>query len=364
MKVAFYAPLKSPNHPTPSGDRTLARLLISCLTDFCDEVNLVSEFRSLEKSGNEVAQEEIIQAAAQEAARILDEFRSTGTAPDAWFTYHLYYKAPDLIGPTVSKALGIPYVAAEASRAPKRAKGAWQKFHTKAEEAIDHASVIFHLTKRDLECLEQVKPAKQKLVYLPPFIDVEANKQPKRQKSRPIRLVTIAMMRNGDKLASYQILAESLSKLASPDWTLDVIGDGEASDEVRRLFQPCSSKVKFHGLIDDVSQKTHILEGSDIFVWPGINEAFGFVYLEAQAAGLPVVALKTAGVPEVVAHGQTGLLAGEKDLSDYAQQLDRLICDEELRSALAINATEKVRKHHSKPRAIQILKASLESLVS
>lgn len=363
MKVAFYAPLKSPNHLTPSGDRTLARLLISCLADFCDEVSLVSEFRSLEKSGNEVTQEEIIQAAAQEVTRILNEFKSSGTTPDFWFTYHLYYKAPDLIGPAVSKVLGIPYVAAEASRAPKRAKGAWQRFHAKAEEAIDYASIIFHLTKRDLECLEQAKPAKQKLVYLPPFIDVQASKQPTHQKSGPVRLVTIAMMRSGDKLSSYQILADSLSRLTSSNWTLDIIGSGEAMDEVQRLFQTWSSKVKFHGLIDDVSEKTRILEGSDIFVWPGINEAFGFVYLEAQVAGLPVVALNTAGVPEVVAHGETGLLADEIDPFDYARQLERLISAENLRGRLAANAAQRVRERHSKSKAIQILKNNLESLV-
>ena len=41
--------------------------------------------------------------------------------PDLWFTYHLYYKAPDLVGPLVAGALGIPYAVAEASVAHKRA---------------------------------------------------------------------------------------------------------------------------------------------------------------------------------------------------------------------------------------------------
>ncbi len=43
--------------------------------------------------------------------------------PQAWFTYHLYYKAVDWIGPRVAAALDIPYLVAEASHAPKRARG-------------------------------------------------------------------------------------------------------------------------------------------------------------------------------------------------------------------------------------------------
>ena len=44
-------------------------------------------------------------------------------APELWFTYHLYHKAPDWLGPRIAGALGIPYVVAEASFAPKQAGG-------------------------------------------------------------------------------------------------------------------------------------------------------------------------------------------------------------------------------------------------
>ncbi|GKT29733.1 Histidine phosphatase superfamily, clade-1 like protein, partial [Aduncisulcus paluster] len=51
---------------------------------------------------------------------------------------------------------------------------------------------------------------------------------------------------------------------------------------------------------------------ADIFAYPGINEALGMVYLEAQCTGLPVVAYSTRGPKEAVVHGQTGLLSPEK----------------------------------------------------
>ena len=59
--------------------------------------------------------------------------------PRLWFTYHVYYKAPDWIGPRVARGLGIPYVVAEGSRAAKRAQGPWALGHAGAEAALDRA---------------------------------------------------------------------------------------------------------------------------------------------------------------------------------------------------------------------------------
>jgi len=61
--------------------------------------------------------------------RLLAHYRALPRAeqPALWFTYHLYHKAPDHIGPVVARQLGIPYVLAEASYAAKQARGpsAW-----------------------------------------------------------------------------------------------------------------------------------------------------------------------------------------------------------------------------------------------
>ena len=61
----------------------------------------------------------------RECERLLADWRADPELPlpELWLTYHLYYKAPDWLGPAVRAALGIPYVVAEASVAPKRAGG-------------------------------------------------------------------------------------------------------------------------------------------------------------------------------------------------------------------------------------------------
>ena len=363
MKVAFYAPLKSPLHPTPSGDRSMARQLMACLGSF-SEVSLATEFRSLEKKGDPEQQQRLIDLGRGEARDFIEKAKAANKIPDLWFTYHLYYKAPDLIGPVVARELGIPYVAAEASRAPKRANGPWKRFHERAEEAIDQAKIIFHLTMRDLECLEQSKPLNQKLVYLPPFVELPEQVQVKNKNKEQVKLITIAMMRSGDKLASYELLAQSLEALELENWTLDVIGGGPAAAQVLDLLSPFGNRVTFHGQINSPKKKADLLSAADIFVWPGINEAFGLVYLEAQAEGLPIVAAKVAGVPEVVADNCTGLLAEHPTAEKLSQKIEQMISNETLRAQLSANARHYVNDKHSTDKATQILRDNLKELVS
>src|SRR5919109_3578086 len=113
MRIAFYAPLKSPNHPIPSGDRQMARMLVAALTWSGHEVEIISELRSFSAEPVAGAHGETRQAAEAEIARISGLW-SEGAAPDLWFCYHPYYKAPDFIGPTLARRFGLRYVTAEA----------------------------------------------------------------------------------------------------------------------------------------------------------------------------------------------------------------------------------------------------------
>ena len=108
--VAFYAPLKSPNHPLPSGDRTMARLLMKAFGRAGFAPQLASELRTLDKTGDRQRQEGLQQESTEEASRLIAHYEGLPDEqrPCLWFTYHVYYKAPDWIGPQVADALGIP----------------------------------------------------------------------------------------------------------------------------------------------------------------------------------------------------------------------------------------------------------------
>ncbi len=59
----------------------------------------------------------------------------------------------------------------------------------------------------------------------------------------------------------------------------------------------------------------------------GASEGFGMVFAEAQAMGLPVASFETGGIPEAVVHGETGLLARERDTAGLAQNIIALLSD-------------------------------------
>ena len=160
MRAAFYAPLKPPDHPRPSGDRTMARLLLRALAAAGVDPVLASRLRTHDPAGDPDLQARIRDASLEEAEGLAARYRaSPGTRPAFWFTYHCYYKAPDWIGPRVARELGIPYVVAEGSRAGKRADGPWALGHAGAEAALDRADAILVMTLADREALERARPA-------------------------------------------------------------------------------------------------------------------------------------------------------------------------------------------------------------
>jgi hypothetical protein len=85
--------------------------------------------------------------------------------------------------------------------------------HALAEAALDAADAVLVMNEADREMLERHRPARQRLAAFPPFLDVDAWPAPA---ARPVRkaprLLAVAMMRHGDKLASYRLLAAALSQ--------------------------------------------------------------------------------------------------------------------------------------------------------
>ena len=119
-RCLFLAPMKTPGDLVPSGDRSVARLLIDLLERLGVTVELCSELNARLRDGSAAEVDALTAAAAAETRRILAQEAQRPDKPAFVFTYHVYYKAPDLIGPAIARALGVPYIVAEASRASRR----------------------------------------------------------------------------------------------------------------------------------------------------------------------------------------------------------------------------------------------------
>lgn len=359
MKIAFYAPLKPPDHPVPSGDRQMARMLIKALALQGHSVSVVSHLRAYLADNGEARLTNLRDEARAEVERIA----AASAKPDLWLTYHPYYRSPDLLGPPLAARFGMPYITVEASYSRKRDHDDWAHAQQFLKTAVEGAALNICFTRRDRDGLAMLGPD-VKLAYLPPFIDVENYTQAMAETSgKPIRLIAVAMMRKGDKFDSYRMLAAALEQLNDVDWHLNVIGDGPLRDEVRSLFQKISPpRITWAGETppDRIADE---LRGADLFCWPGCGEAYGLAYLEAQAAGIPVVAQDIAGVPEVVRNGETGMLTPAGDIAAYADAIRALSADRHKLRELGEQARQFVLTERTLDIAAKRLDALLNEIV-
>ena len=362
----------------------MARLLIECFTRLGLDVEVASTLRAFLRHADNSAELSALQAEAQrEVTRLSQQWHLDG-APALWFCYHPYYKSPDLIGPVLCQRFGIPYVTAEASYSNRRNVGVWESTQAHVLTLINNAAVNICLTARDEAGLKSAVPSAM-VATLKPFIDVEdsykenptvptvptvptasseyseANASVAVSRSIAPQLVTVAMMRRGDKLNSYRYLASSLERLLDIPWTLSIVGDGSAKKEVQQLFSRIPpDRITWHGELARLDILKALSE-SALYVWPGCGEAYGLAYLEAQASGLPVVAFEAGGVPEVVSDGFSGILTPEGDVAAFGDAIAHLLTHENDRLSMADNAKSHVHSGHSVDCAVITLRILLRN---
>jgi glycosyltransferase involved in cell wall biosynthesis len=378
MRVAFHAPMKPPDYPVPSGDRRMARAFLALLASLGLEVELASRFRAYDRTGDATRQARLGDIGQKLALRLARRYRQRPPAerPALWFTYHLYHKAPDWLGPAVSDALGIPYVVAEASLAGKQAAGPWAAGHEASRGALARADRVLAMTRQDLPGLAEVV-APERLVLFPPFLDtgpfVAAAKSREAARARlaaalgldlaPPWLLAVAMMRADVKCLSYALLAEALAELPDLDWQLVVVGDGEARAEVEAMLAPLGRRARFIGSVPPEALP-EIHAAADLAVWPACNEAYGMALLEAQAAGVPVVAGAEGGVPDIVAHEATGLLVEPRRPDAFAAAVRALLGEPARRRAMGRAAQARAVTRHDVAVARERLRAVLPERIA
>lgn len=147
--------------------------------------------------------------------------------------------------------------------------------------------------------------------------------------------------------------------LGAPRVRYVVVGDGDERSRLQALALELgvADRVTFAGLVP-ADQLPVYYAAADVFVHPnrvdGADfEGFGIVFLEAAAAGLPVVAGSTGGAPEAVVNGVTGLLVSGTDVHELASALLGLSKDASRRQALGRSGRERVTREFSWQRAAE-----------
>ncbi|MBX4189045.1 glycosyltransferase family 4 protein [Candidatus Parcubacteria bacterium] len=126
-----------------------------------------------------------------------------------------------------------------------------------------------------------------------------------------------------------------------------ILGTGELEEELKTQVAGLNleRRVDFAGYVDH-SQMPYHFSRADIFIRPSLSEGMGNSFIEAMAAGLPVIATNVGGIPDFIKDGETGLFVNVHDPKDIAEKVKRLIDDEALRQKLIENAKALVKEKY------------------
>jgi glycosyltransferase involved in cell wall biosynthesis len=353
-------------------------MLMAALGRAGHEVRLASAFRAYEGRGDTARMERLGNVGGRLGARLAARLRRrpVNERPEVFFTYHLYDKAPDWIGPVVAASLRIPYVVAEATINTARAQGALAIGHRAALAALSAADAVVELNPADRAGVAPYLKPGAVITPVAPFIDTaEFSANLPAQARGAFRawiggnfgldpavpwLLAVGMMRGQAKLASYRVLGQALGQLAEKPWQLVVVGDGPAKAEVAAALFPLGiDRVRFTGALG-ASDLAALYRAADIFAWPAVDEAYGMALLEAQAAGLPAVAGASHGVGAILRDGVTGTLVAEGDATAFSEALAKMLLDPDRAAAMGDAAAANARENHDIAGAARLLDGVLE----
>jgi len=147
-----------------------------------------------------------------------------------------------------------------------------------------------------------------------------------------------------EKGLEYLVKAMSIIKEKDREAKLLLAGEGPEEENLRNLIfeKQLTEFITFTGQIPHENVKDYMV-ASDIFVLPSLTEGFPNVLLEAMACGLPIVASKITGIPEIVINGENGFLVESKSPKEIAEKLLFLLNNPELRKKISRNNLKKIK---------------------
>ncbi len=367
LRICFYAPFKPLGHAHPSGDLVTATGIFNFLVKQGHQVVEASSLRCRWVYWKPWLWPRLL----WERKRVVR--RLSANPAELWFTYHSYYKAPDLLGPFVSKQMRMPYIIFQGIYATKRRREliTLPGFYLN-KSSLCAASHVFANKKVDLFNLKRLLP-EDHISYVAPGIspldfsfDAAARQTLRRQwevDDTPV-IFSAAMFRPDVKSEGLSWVIRACGELwrQGYNFRLVIAGDGKERERLQSLAaEQIPDKVRFVGKI--LRREMHrFYSAADVFVFPGIRESLGMVFLEAQSCGLPVVAFNNAGVPEAVLDGKTGFLVPLYAMAPFVDAVKRLLTDKELRRQMGRAGKSYVREAHDIEKNYQKLEAVIQRI--
>jgi len=144
----------------------------------------------------------------------------------------------------------------------------------------------------------------------------------------------------------YLIEALNIVKQKNPNIKLLLIGDGDQKQGLEKLAETLDLKknISFVGKVEN-KEIPKYMTASDIFVLPSLSEAFGVVNLEAMACGLPIIATRVDGIPDVVKDRENGFLVEPESPNQIAEKILYLLSNDNVRKTISQNNIKESNKY-------------------
>ena len=245
-------------------------------------------------------------------------------------------------------------------------RGKWQEIFKRA----DHIQAI----SRFLADWARSEGAVCPIEVVPNGVDLEKfRNQPRRKVGAPTAasenskfvIITTSrlVLKNGiDTLI--KAAAELKFHIPHSTFHIQILGSGPEEENLKKLARDLKldDLVQFYGSIEP-DKIPEYLSQADIFVRPSRSEGLGTSFLEAMAAGLPVVGTPVGGIPDFLIDGVNGLFCKPEDPKDLSAKIKQLITDDELRNRLSQNGQRSILEKYGWDGIAQQMDAIFSKLV-
>ncbi len=257
------------------------------------------------------------------------------------------------------KALRIPLVAHfhgyDASK-----HEVLERFEEGYREVFDYASAVIGVSRPMCETLVRLGADPHRVHHIPCGVDVRTFKRADPAQAPPRFLAAGRLV---DKKAPHLLLlAFARARRTVPEARLRILGHGPLHGVCQDLISGLGLEGAVelagsqpHGAVVREMTRSRALVQHSVVAASGDSEGTPVVVMEAGAAGLPVIATRHAGIPDVVQEGKTGLLVEERDVDAMGQAMVRLAKDPELARSLGHAARRRVQEGFSMDRSIHRL---------
>lgn len=188
-------------------------------------------------------------------------------------------------------------------------------------------------------------------------VNVDRFVMPSERAPGPPRVLTVSNLIR-DK--GIDVLLDAFARLPHPGVRLSIVGDGRARQalEAQAAALGIASRVTFHGMRDDVEA---FLRTADVFVHPARwHEAFGYTIAEAMACGCAIVSTDGGALPELITHGESGILVPSEQPQAMAEAIACVLDDPALAGRLGAGARAKAERSFALGTQVDALVALVE----